>query len=273
MGGQIKRDMVDYLRQPTLRGFINMTRGGLGVDDVTELLGGRVEVPLGSTKAAIEFYDECIKGDIRWLQVLTMDSLMDYLRYTENLTPEEDELLYKERPIYTNTDDVQYLKKLFTGMSNVPEGLEVDQTIRNVHYGSLYFVMKLILLFVMKLILLNGKDNYGYWTFKGNKGLVNCINEWEIYEPIDAYIIETFTRYLLIQYTAIYGKGITKIPLYEALNNQLTKAEQYLGARERVSDTLPVELQSHKQSSPLGIFNKIKEIYIRLTKTVTHEEI
>lgn len=265
MGGQIKRDMVDYLRQPTLRGFINMTRGGLGVDDVTELLGGRVEVPLGSTKAAIEFYDECIKGDIRWLQVLTMDSLMDYLRYTEDLTPEEDELLYKERPIYTNTDDVQYLKKLFTGMSNVPEGLEVDQTIRNVHYGSLYFVMK--------LTLIDGKDNYGYWTFKGNKGLVKCINEWEIHEPIDAYIIETFTRYLLIQYIAVYGKWFTKIPLYEALNNQLTKAEQYLGTRERVSDTLPVELQSHKQSTPLGIFNKIKEFYRRMTKQVTYEEI
>lgn len=264
MGGQIKRDMVDYLRQPTLRGFINMTRGGLGVDDVTELLGGRVEVPLGSTKAAIEFYDECIKGDIRWLQVLTMDSLMGYLMYTEDLTPEEDELLYKERPIYTDTDDIQYLKGLFLGMSNVPEGLEVDQTIRNVQYGSLYFVMKLTLF---------GKDNYGYGTFKGNKGLVNCINEWEIHEPIDAYIIETFTRYLVIQYTAIYGKGITKIPLYEALNNQLTKAEQYLGSREQVSDTLPVDLQSHKQSTPLGIFNKIKEFYRKITKQVTHEEI
>ena len=179
---------------------------------------------------------------------------MDYLSYTEELTPEEDELLYKERPIYTDTDtdtdDIQYLKGLFLGMSNVPEGLEVDQTIRNVHYGSLYFVMKLILLYVMKVIILKGKDNYGYWTFKGSKGLVNCINEWEIYEPKDAYIIETFTRYLLIQYTDIYGKGITTIPLYEALNNQLTKAEQYLGTRERVSDTLPVDLQSQKRSNP-----------------------
>lgn len=265
MRGQIKRDMVDYLRQPTLRGFISMTRGGLGVDDVTELLGGRVAVPLGTTKATVEFYDECIKGDIRWLQVLTMDSLMEYLRYTEDLTPEEDELLYKERYIYTNTDGIKYLKKLFTGMANVPEGLEVDQTILNVQYGSLYFVMK--------LILLDGKGNYGFWIFNGNKGLVNCINEWEIHEPIDAYIIETFTRYLLIQYKAIYGKGITQIPLYGALNNQLTKAEQYLGARERVSDTLSVELQTHKQSTPLGIFNKIKELYRRLTKTVTHEEI
>lgn len=262
MGG-MKSEVVDYLRLPTLDTFINMTYLGVGV--VEELLGNDLYVPIHSDQAAIKFYTECLEEDLAWFTLLSMDSLMGYLRYIPVLTPEEDEYLYQERLTYPNTAETRRIRDRFIKISNLPKDVGLGIHPSRVAYGSLEFVMT--------LLLLDGTDNYDFWTFKGNNGLINCINEWDSKDLVDNHIIETFTRYVKIHYKDMYGKGVYKLPIYVALSSQLTKAEQYLGGRERVSDTLPEDLKTHKQSTPSGIFNKIKELYRRLTKTVTDEEI
>lgn len=257
----MKREVVDYLRVPTLDTFINMTNLGVGV--VEELLGKDLYVPIHTDQDAIKFYTECLEEDLAWFTILSMDSLMNYLRYIPVLTPEEDEYLYQERLTYPNTAETRRIRDWFVRLSDLPKDVGLGIHPSRVAYGSLEFVMT--------LLLLDGTDNYGFWTFKGNNGLINCINEWDSKDLVDTHIIETFTSYVKIHYTDMYGKGVYKLPIYVALSRQLTKSEHCLRVGERLSDTLPVDLKTHKKSNSLGIFNKIKELYRRRTKTVPHE--
>lgn len=253
MGEVHKRALVDYLRGPTFDRFINMTRGGLGVREVERYLGGMLEVPIESSKDAQIFYEVCVKWDLRWLTLLSMKSLMGYITNRSHMTVKEDEYLYNERPVYPNTQEIYRLKEIFISLEQNRErvGLTVEEQPEMIAYGSLEFIMN--------LLLGDGNQNKNYPTLQGNHYLINCIDEWEGFSLADTYIVGSFSRYLRVQYRGVYGDNVNTLPLYNAINKHWTQAKQHIDFRESLNLTTRVPLTLFKKACQDGSIRGIKK--------------
>lgn len=253
MGEVHKRALVDYLRGPTFERFINMTRGGLGVREVERYLGGRLEVPIESRQDAQIFHEVCVKWDLRWLTLLTMKSLMGYISNRSHITVKEDEYLYNERPVYPNTQEIYQLKEIFLTLEQNRErvGLTVEEQPEMIAYGSLEFIMN--------LLLGDGSQNKDYLTLQDNHYLIKSIDEWGGFSLVDTYILRSFSRYLTLQYWGIYGYKVNKLPIYNVINNQLAQAKQHIEFRESLNLTTRSPLTLFKKACQDGSIRGIKK--------------
>lgn len=238
-----RQSYIEYTREPSLNGLIDLISVGCTVDDYRDLLG-RVEIPTADRGQLRVFRDKVLMTDVRWIDHITIKSVTDFIRNKYLYSSLLDDYLLTSTQTYA-TDFEQIRKWEIVSQLKVSIGQEPDavhEVKRTIEYGSAeYFVY----------MVRKDSEYYGS-TFLYYKHLTERIKNVTLPNLAIAKELHLYIRQMLLYLNELGEDGGTfKLSDYEKQHSDLIQAKDNVGRYIEFYESMP---NIHKKQ-PLKLFN------------------